>query len=175
MPRPVTLVRYPQEYERLDQLRRCHFPRLLLVEPEADPPRLVNPAEEDWIRYPGDDKDLPARIEAVAQRAKLLHQPDAPTIDDNGILRHASQWICLSEIDSRLARALINQPGTPVTVDQLRRAGWPDNPHVTTNALRVHLVHLRRQLSPMNLRINTVRSIGYLLDFDPELNPRTSL
>ena len=61
--------------------------------------------------------------------------------------------------------ALVGRFGAVVSRDQLARAGWPEGAP-GRNALDVHVLRLRRRISPLGLAIKTVRSRGYLLEPD---------
>ena len=64
----VVLVRWPEEDARLRQLRDTGSPRLLLLNGESAPPDSTD-CLEDWIRLPADDRDVRARVAALASRA----------------------------------------------------------------------------------------------------------
>jgi DNA-binding winged helix-turn-helix (wHTH) protein len=156
----VALVQWPAEQDRRDELRRAGQPRLLLVERGAPP--IPTDELEDWIRLPADDLDLRVRLEALRRRT----DGDAsavPELDDDGVLRVGDRWVSLPPVESRLTQALIARFGAVVSRDVLTRAGWPGG-SPGRNALDVHVLRLRRRLTPVRLAIRTVRSRGYLLE-----------
>lgn len=132
----------------------------MLVEQGAPPV----PADhrEDWIRLPADDVDLRVRVEALRQRLGA-ETVGAPHLDDNGVLRVNDRWVALPPVEARLATVLVDRFGTVVSRDSLTRVGWPGGSS-SRNALDVHVLRLRRRLSPLGLAIRTVRSRGYLLE-----------
>jgi len=156
----VRLVRWPEERELLERLRAEGTPRLLLVRPPAPAPEVME-CEEDWVRLPADDGDVRARVLALAARSSR-HRP-GPQVTGDGRLRYGAQWIALSPIEHRLARALADRFGDVVNSKALARAAWPDE---TSNegALRVHLTRLRRRLRSLGLEIQNVRGRGYLME-----------
>jgi len=157
----VVLLRWPGEEGRRDHLARVGAARLLLVEPGHDPPRVTD-ALEDWIRVPADDLDVRARIDTLVARADAGRR-SPPTLDGDGVLRHAAAWTSLPPVEARLTAALLERFGAVVPRDTLARAGWPDG-SPGRNALDVHVLRLRRRLAPVGLQIRTVRSRGYLLE-----------
>jgi DNA-binding response OmpR family regulator len=161
----VVLVRWPVEATRRDELSREGRPRLLLLEDGVAPP-LAGPDDlEDWIRVPAGDVDLRARVEGLQRRTEARVDP-APALDDDGVLRLGDRWVSLPPVEARLTGALLDRYGAVVSRDALARAGWPAGAP-GRNALDVHMLRLRRRLSPLALAIRTVRSRGYLLERAP--------
>jgi DNA-binding winged helix-turn-helix (wHTH) protein len=155
----VSLVRWPAESERREALRQAGEPRLLLVEQGAPP----LPADhlEDWIRLPADDLDLRTRVEALRRRLQA-GGAGVPRLDD-GVLRVGDRWVALPPVEARLVSVMVDRFGAVVSRDSLTRAGWPGG-SPSRNALDVHVLRLRRRLTPLALAIRTVRSRGYLLE-----------
>lgn len=157
----VVLLRWPAEQLRRDELRSAGRPRLLLLEDGAVPP--VAPDElEDWIRVPAGEVDLRARVDGLRRRVEAKVDP-TPDLDDDGVLRLGDRWVSLPPVEARLTAALLDRYGAVVSRDALARAGWPAG-SPGRNALDVHMLRLRRRLSPLALAIRTVRSRGYLLE-----------
>jgi DNA-binding response OmpR family regulator len=157
----VVLVRWPAEESRRDELRQAGRPRLLLLENGAAPP-VTGDALEDWIRVPAGEIDLRARVDGLLQRASADLEP-SPALDEDGVLRLGDRWVSLPPVEARLTAALLDRYGAVVSRDALARAGWPAGAP-GRNALDVHMLRLRRRLSPLALAIRTVRSRGYLLE-----------
>ncbi|HMF81944.1 MAG TPA: helix-turn-helix domain-containing protein [Acidimicrobiia bacterium] len=162
MDREVFVLRWPEEVDAVERLRHLGIPRLLLVEPGVAPPNGTS-CVEDWVRLPADDVDLRVRLAALAERA--ARHPPAPIVEDHGCLSHRGVTVILPPVDERVARALVEHFGLPVTVEELRARAWPDGGSNT--ALRVHISRLRRRLEPLGLAITSVRGRGYLIR-DPE-------
>lgn len=149
------------EQTRRDELRREGRPRLLLLEDGVPPPAGADEFE-DWIRVPAVEVDLRARVDGLRRRAEARVDP-APALDDDGVLRLGDRWVSLPPVEARLTAALLDRYGAVVSRDALARAGWPAGAP-GRNALDVHMLRLRRRLSPLALAIRTVRSRGYLLE-----------
>jgi two-component system, OmpR family, response regulator len=86
-----------------------------------------------------------------------------PELDNDGVLRFNGAWVSLPPVEARLTEALLGRYGAVVSRDALSRAGWPGGAP-GRNALDVHVLRLRRRLSPLGLSISTVRSRGYLIE-----------
>lgn len=144
----------------LDAMRAEHRACLLLVEADAPPPSGLADLE-DWIRVPAPDLDVRARMDGLLRRVQAT--TTVPEIDEDGVLRLDGRWVSLPPVEARLAHALLGRFGAVVSRDALARAGWPDGAP-GRNALDVHVVRLRRRLTPLALAIRTIRSRGYLLE-----------
>ena len=157
----VALLRWPTETTRRDSLIAAGVPRLLLVEPGEEPP-LPADCLEDWARVPALEDDVRARTAGLEVRVRA-HNHVVPDLDDHGVLRLGAGWVPLPPVEARLTSALLSRFGAVVSRESLSRAGWPAGAP-GRNALDVHVLRLRRRLSPLGLAIRTVRSRGYLLE-----------
>lgn len=155
----VELVRWPGDPQRLNGLRDRGVPRLLLVADDAPPP-VPTDCLEDWVSASAPEPYLDAR--RIALEARALAHGSRPDIDGDGLLHHHDAWVSLSPVEQALARALLDRFGAVVPREVLASRAWPDGAP-TRNALDVHVLRLRRRLSPVGLEIRTVRSRGYLL------------
>jgi hypothetical protein len=155
----IVLVRWPVEQRRREDLAAEGRPRLLLVEDAAEPPPGFDPLE-DWVRVPASEVDIRARTATLTARAAYAA---APLLDADGVLRLGSLWVSLPPVEARLTSAMLERFGAVVSRENLSRAGWPDGAP-RRNALDVHVLRLRRRLTPVNLVIRTVRSRGYLME-----------
>jgi DNA-binding response OmpR family regulator len=154
---------------RRERLAADGAPRLLLVEDGVAAP-MGQDCREDWIRVPAAEADLSARMAALAGRA-ARHTGPVPSLDDDGVLRTRDGWVSLPPVEARLTHAMLERVGAVVSRETLSRAGWPDG-SPGRNALDVHVLRLRRRLSPLGLAIRTVRSRGYMLEAAPAVARR---
>jgi DNA-binding response OmpR family regulator len=155
----VVVVHWPEQRDELPRLAEQGVPRLLLVAPAADPPD-AGDVLQDWVRLPGDERDVRARLSGLRRRAADLETP--PTVDEHGRLLFGHRWVQLSPIHERLARRLIAAGEGVVAEQDLFDRGWPGGAP-TSNALRVHLHRLRRLISPLGLEIRGVRGEGWVM------------
>lgn len=156
----VALVRWPPDEEKRHELAKQHQPRLLLVDPEADPPVCTDQLE-DWIRLPALDADVRARVRTLERRLREL-KPLIPEIVDDSAVRFRASRIDLPSLQLGLVRPLIENYGSVVSRETLMAEAWPSEPP-KRNTLDVHIVRLRKRLAPHGLQIRTVRSRGYVL------------
>jgi hypothetical protein len=160
--RDVVVLRWPDDAAEVDRLAAARLPRLLLVEETADPPESGD-CEEDWIRLPADDRDVGARLRALARRA-ARHQA-LPELDEYGRLHHRGRWVSPSPIEQRVVALLVERFGAVVGAEELRESGWAGEPSTLTPiALRVHMTRLRKRIEPLGLDIRSVRPSGYVLE-----------
>jgi len=153
----VALIQWPSDEALRVELAQFHHPRLLLVEPHADPPR-ISDILEDWVRLPVSREDRNARIRVLESRVSQ----SLPHVGADGILHHRGSSTRLSEIQGHLMRAFIERLGAVVSGEALIASAWPGG-KATAVSLRVMVARLRPILVPLGLQIRTVRSSGYLL------------
>lgn len=156
----VVVVRWPEEAANLARLKAQGVPRLLLIAPEIPAP-WGGDCEEDWIRLPADDRDVRARLTALARRA-ARHQAVPPVIDEHGVLTYGHHTITLSPLKAAVATVLVEHWGESVHRDELM-AAWPAE-NVTGNALRIQILRLRRRLAGVGLEVRSVPGFGYRLE-----------
>ena len=157
----VAFVQWPSERDRREALQRARVPRLLLVAEDAPAPDIED-VLEDWLRLPASEHDVHARASTLLARGQQTLALD-PVMDEQGILHRGDRWVALPPVEARMTAALLDRMGAVVTREALAHAGWPDG-SPGRNAIDVHVLRLRRRLSPLNLVIRTVRSRGYLLE-----------
>jgi two-component system, OmpR family, response regulator len=154
----VVAIRWPEEGEEAARLAAAGVAVLYLVDADNDPP-VPTGCLEDWVRIPGEERDLRARLAALELRAALHHTP--PFVDDDDRLHHGARVVALSPIEARLAAALTMRIGTAVSDESLletvRNGG-----EMSAASLRVEMGRLRSRLRALNLAIRRTRH-GYVL------------
>jgi two-component system response regulator QseB len=126
---------------------------------------------DDYVVKPVELKELRSRVRALSRRS---HGNAAPEVQLGELrINSARQQVWFRGVAVELNRRefvvlseFVNKPGQVLARGQLEAAlyGWDEG--VESNALEVHIHHLRRKLE-RNL-IKTVRGIGYRLDADHE-------
>jgi DNA-binding response OmpR family regulator len=121
---------------------------------------------DDYLMKPFDMDELRARIRARLRRTVEPPQNQlivGPLLIDseNFSVRQNDQPVNLSRREFVLLQALARQPGRVLTRDRLEQElyGWSED--VESNALEVHVHHLRKKLGADLIR--TVRGVGYQL------------
>ncbi|MDX5363313.1 MAG: response regulator transcription factor [Pseudazoarcus pumilus] len=144
-------------------------PVLVLTARDATADRIagLDAGADDYLIKPFDVAELKARLRALLRRSFSRPQPLLEYRDI--VLDPASQsvtWrgasVLLTRKEFLLLHELLSQPGRVFTRDKLQQAlyGWGEE--VESNALEVHVHHLRKKFFPELIR--TVRGVGYLAD-----------
>jgi hypothetical protein len=128
---------------------------LYLVAADDAPPTPTG-CLEDWIRIPGDDRDLRARVAALELRALAHRSP--PHVDADGRLRYRGNVMLLPEDEVELARLLTDRLDDVVTDEELQRGAGLSGPEV-----RARMTQLRARLRGQDLNLRRVRRRGYTL------------
>ena len=122
---------------------------------------------DDYLTKPFAMAELKARIRAVTRRGSA-----APAVGmsvgalhlnpDSGQLSLGDQVITLPRSEGQILHYLMRHPDQVATRRRLEEQlyGWDQG--VESNALEVHIHHLRRRLGKSVIR--TIRGVGYLLD-----------
>ena len=158
----------------LEDLRRRHnrMPVLVLTARDAvaDRVRGLDAGADDYLVKPFDLDELSARIRALIRRQSGRVEPEVVIGDLRvNLASHevflAEAPIALSAREFSLLRALLEQPGVPLSRVQLEEIiyGWDEE--VESNAVEVYIHSLRRKLGPEWIR--NLRGVGYLIPRQP--------
>ena len=158
----------------LEDLRRRHnqIPVLILTARDAvsDRVRGLDAGADDYIVKPFDFDELSARIRALIRRQSGRVEPEVLIGDLRvNLASHevflADLPISLSAREFSLLRALLEEPGVPLSRAQIeeRIYGWDEE--VESNAVEVYIHALRRKLGPEWIR--NLRGVGYLIPRKP--------
>lgn len=141
-------------------------PVLVLTARDAVPDRVrgLDLGADDYVVKPVDLNELAARLRALVRRAhgqpheRLVAQnveldPAARTVHKDGLP------VALSTREFDLLHALMLSAGRVLTREQLEERLYAWGREVESNAVEVHVHHLRRKLGAA--LIQTVRGIGY--------------
>jgi two-component system, OmpR family, response regulator len=134
----------------------------------------LNLGADDYLVKPFDLDELKARIHAVLRRhggrgsSLISYGPiSLDPISHRVTLR--GEPVALSSREFALLHALMSHPGAVLSLTQLEDALYGWNEEVASNAVEVHIHHLRRKLG--SHAILNVRGVGYrvarLDDLDP--------
>lgn len=122
---------------------------------------------DDFIIKPFDLDELAARIRSATRRAsgrtREIIYHDALKIDVVArTVRRQQETIPLSTREFGILLRLIQQAGQTVTRAQLEESlyGWGEE--IESNAIQVHVHHLRRKLGKDLIR--TIHAVGYTID-----------
>ncbi len=167
--------------EVLAGLRRAGLtlPVLVLTARDAIPDRIrgLDLGADDYVAKPIDLHELGARLRALVRRAHgqtqeclsaqgVLLDPAARSVSRDGLA------VTLSTREFDLLQLLMLQPGRVLSREQLEQQLYAWGQEVESNAIEVHVHHLRKKLGAE--LIQTVRGVGYVLmkDVVPPGAPR---
>jgi hypothetical protein len=167
----IAVLRWPEQRDERDRLRRLNLPRLLVFDSDTPAPDATD-CLEDWIRLPALDDDVQARLKSLREHA--IRHPPTPTIDLSGQLTYRSKIEFLSPTDHSIAEVLVECFGTLASEQEFLLRAWPDGDGSPTS-LRVHVHRLRKRLAPLGLAITSVRGRGYIMSEKREPRPPESV
>ena len=148
------------------RMRRDDLPILVATARDAVADRIagLNAGADDYVLKPFDLDELVARIRALLRRRGGSGNPvlecGALTLDPvKREVRLRGQAADLSAREFSLLEALMQRPGSVLSREQLEDAVYGWQQEVGSNAVEVHLHHLRRKLGQDTIR--NVRGVGY--------------
>lgn len=143
-------------------------PVLVLTARDGVPDRIhgLNIGADDYVIKPVDLHELAARLHALVRRAH--GQPQAQLHAQGVTLAPAArsvsvdgQLVQLSTREFDLLHTLMLNAGRVLSREQLEQHLYSWGHEVDSNAIDVHIHHLRRKLRPE--LIQTIRGVGYML------------
>jgi DNA-binding response OmpR family regulator len=144
------------------------LPVLVLTARDAVPDRIrgLDCGADDYIVKPIDLDELAARLRALVRRAhgqpqECLSAQDLRLDPAGRCLTQAGEAVTLSTREFDLLQALMLNAGRVLSREQLEQHLYSWGQEVESNAIEVHIHHLRRKLG--SRVIQTVRGVGYLL------------
>ena len=144
------------------------MPVLILTARDATGDKVsgLDAGADDYLVKPIDLDELTARIRALTRRsagraAPLLTHGDLALDPAAHSVTLAGQAVELSSREFSLLQMLLENAGRVLTRSQLEQSlyGWRDEPD--SNALEVHIHHLRKKLGSELIR--TLRGVGYTI------------
>jgi len=148
--------------------RGSHLPVLVATARDAVTDRIagLNAGADDYVLKPFDLDELIARIRALLRRRSGSASPvlecGALSLDPaRREVRLRGAPVELSAREFSLLEALMQRPGAVLSREQLEDAVYGWQQEVGSNAVEVHLHHLRRKLGADTIR--NVRGVGYKL------------
>lgn len=160
--------------EVLAELRRdgIALPVLVLTARDAVPDRVrgLDSGADDYVVKPVDLDELAARLRALVRRAH--GQPQERLVAQDIVLDPAARTVVqggqpvpLSTREFDLLQVLMLNAGRVLGREQIEQHLYSWGREVDSNAVEVHVHHLRRKLGSEAIR--TVRGVGYTLPREP--------
>jgi two-component system OmpR family response regulator/two-component system response regulator QseB len=148
--------------------RKITTPVLVLTARDAVPDRIhgLNLGADDYVVKPVDLHELGARLRALVRRANgqsqdVLRCGDVVLDPSARHVRLHGDLVALSTREFDLLHALMLSAGRVLSREQLEQQLYSWGFEVDSNAIEVHIHHLRRKLNADV--IQTVRGIGYTI------------
>jgi two-component system OmpR family response regulator/two-component system response regulator QseB len=143
-------------------------PVLVLTARDGVPDRIrgLDAGADDYVVKPVDLDELAARLRALVRRAhgqtqERLRQGELELDPGTRSVQRAGQAVTLSTREFDLLHALMLAAGRVLTRDQLEHSLYAWGQEVDSNAVEVHIHHLRRKIGAE--AIQTVRGVGYAM------------
>jgi two-component system response regulator QseB len=144
------------------------LPVLVLTARDAVPDRIrgLDVGADDYVVKPVDLHELAARLRALGRRAhgqpqERLTAQDVELDPAARMVLKAGEPVTLSSREFDLLQALMLNAGRVLSREQLEQHLYSWGQEVESNAVEVHIHHLRRKLGPA--LVQTVRGVGYTL------------
>lgn len=148
--------------------RKCTTPVLVLTARDAIAQRIrgLDLGADDYVLKPVDLHELAARLRSLVRRAhgqtQATLQSGAVVLDPAArrVTLHGAA-VVLSAREFDVLYALMLNPARVLSREQLEQQLYRWGSEIESNAVEVHIHHVRRKLYPE--LIQTVRGIGYVL------------
>lgn len=155
----------------LRKLRVAGFAEAILVvtarDQVSDRVTGLDSGADDFVIKPFDLDELAARIRSATRRAsgrtrEMIYHNDVEIDVAARLVRRRNEAIPLSVKEFGLLLRLLEHVGQTLTRAQLEEAlyGWSEE--IESNAIQVHVHHLRRKLGRDLIR--TIHAVGYTID-----------
>lgn len=126
---------------------------------------------DDYVTKPFDHAELEARCRAVLRRKSgitttTIEIGDVAFDPVAGHVRVGGETVTLRNRELRLLELFLNAPGQVFSKQKLADRLFSYDDDVSENAIEVYIGRLRKHLETSDLKITTLRGLGYRLDHE---------
>ena len=153
------------------------LPVLILTARDALDDRVLglDAGSDDYMVKPFALQELNARLRALVRRSKgqaqaVLEYGDILIYPESQQVTYQGEAVRLTPHEYKLLQELISQSGRVLSRDQLQQSlyGWDEG--AESNAVEVHIHHLRKKFFPELIR--NIRGVGYIVPQPDTLGTR---
>ena len=127
---------------------------------------------DDYLTKPFVTKEFLARVRALSRRNNKQYLGNQLTFGDILVDKHKhelikdTQKIKLSQKEYSILEMLIVNKGNTISKEQFVQKIWGYDTDIEYNSIEVYISFVRRKLNAIhsNVKINTIRSLGYALE-----------
>lgn len=156
------------ELLRRERAKGSHVPILVLTARDAIGDRVkgFDTGADDYVIKPVDLDELAARLRALIRRSRgeaapLLELGELRLDPSSRIVAFRGAMVDLQAKEFNLLHELMLNAGRVLTREQIEDRLYAFGEEIESNAVEVHVHHLRRKLAPAIIR--TVRGVGYVM------------
>lgn len=129
----------------------------------------LNVGADDFLSKPFAIEELEARLLALVRRSRgnvhaVLQCGSLSCAQNSRAFMLAGTLLALTPRESAALSVLLARSGSPVEKSQLSGKVFPSDSNVGPDAIELVLHRLRRKLAGSDVRIVTVRGLGYMLE-----------
>jgi two-component system response regulator QseB len=124
---------------------------------------------DDYLVKPFSAKELFARIRALSRRPDNEIKGECIDFEDvsfntkkNTLITKSNEYK-LSVKESKILEMLIKRPNQVFTREQILDRVWGFDKEVNENNIEIYVHNLRKKLSDTNVKIDTIRGVGYTM------------
>lgn len=162
---------------RTDERTRL-LPIILLTAKSAEGDKVagLDAGADDYVVKPFSPRELVSRLRAVFRRRAPEHSGEALAYGSLSIdpsrheVRVGQQAVKMGLAEFKLLKFLVGHPERVFSRSQLLDSVWGDHVFIEERTVDVHMLRLRKALSPANAQhlVQTVRGLGYRLSNEAE-------